>query len=92
MNKNDPLLKIRFVGKAVGSGKIPVTHLLRFLTNMNKALYRTGRVLTGEAESVRRGPQSRSIKEEVALDLTLLTHGSPSAVLGFERQDRKSVV
>ena len=86
MNKNDPLLKIRFDGKAVGSGKIPVTHLLRFLTNMNKALYRTGRVLTGEAESVRRGPQSRSIKEEVALDLTLLTHGSPSAVLGFERQ------
>lgn len=86
MNENDPLLKIRFDGKAVGSGKIPVTHLLRFLTNMNKALYRTGRVLTGEAESVRRGPQSRSIKEEVALDLTLLTHGSPSVVLGFERQ------
>ena len=86
MNKNDPLLKIRFDGKAVGSGKIPVTHLLRFLTNMNKALYRTGRVLTGEAESVRRGPQPRSIKEEVALDLMLLTHGSPAAVLGFERQ------
>ena len=59
MNRNDPLLKIRFDGKAVGSGRIPVTHLLRLLTNMNKALQRMGRVLTGEAESVRRGPQPR---------------------------------
>lgn len=92
MNKNHPLLKIRFDGKAVGTGKIPVTHLLRFLTNMNKALYRTGRVLTGEARSLRRGPQPRTIKEEVALDLTLLTHGSPAAVLGFERQPSETAL
>ena len=85
MNEHDPLLTIRFDGEAVGPGKIPVSHLLRFLTNLNKALQRTGRVLTGEAESVRRGPQPRGIKDEVALDLVLLTHGSPAAVLGFER-------
>lgn len=92
MSKSDPLLKIRFDGNAVGAGKIPVTHLLRFLTNMNKALYRTGRVLTGESESVRRGPQARSIKEEVALDLIMLTHGSPAAVLGFERQQSETAL
>lgn len=86
MNSNEPLLKIRFDGEAVGSGRIPVAHLLSFLANMNKALQRTGRVLTGEAESVRRGRQPHSIKDEVALDLTLLTHGSPAAVLGFERR------
>lgn len=86
MNNNDPLLKIRFDGEAVGPGRIPVTHLLSFLANMNKALQRTGRVLAGEAESLRRGPQPRSIKEEIALDLVLLTHGSPAAVLGFERR------
>ena len=86
MNTNDPLLKIRFEGQAVGPGKIPVAHLLRFLVNLNKALQRTGRVLTGEAESVRRGPQPHNIKEEVALDMVLLTHGSPAAVLGFERR------
>ncbi|MGK2915681.1 MAG: hypothetical protein ACSLE5_14755 [Porticoccaceae bacterium] len=85
MNSNEPLLKIRFDGEAVGSGRIQVAHLLSFLTNMTKALHRTGRVLTGEAESVRRGRQPHSIKEEVALDLMLLTHGSPAAVLGFER-------
>lgn len=91
MNRNDPLLKIRFDGQAVGPGKIPVAHLLRFLTNMNKALQRTGRVLAGDAESVRRGPQPRSIKEEVALDLVLLTHGSPAAVLGFERRQTQAL-
>lgn len=86
MNPTDPLLKIRFDGEAVGPGRIPVKHLLSFLTNLNKALHRTGRVLTGQAESVRRGPQPRSVKEEVALDLVSLTQGSPAAVLGFERR------
>lgn len=86
MNEREPLLKVRFDGEAVGPGKIPVGHLLSFLASMNKALQRTGRVLAGEAESVRRGRQPRNIKEEVALDLVLLTHGSPAAVLGFERR------
>lgn len=82
MNNDTPLLTIRFDGEAVGPGRIPVSHLLRFLGNMNKALQRTGRVLLG----VRRGPQPHDIKDEVALDLVLLTHGSPAAVLGFERR------
>jgi hypothetical protein len=84
MNDQEPLLKIRFDGEAVGPGRIPVSHLLRFLTSMNKALQRTGRVLLGEAESVRPGRQPDNIKDELALELVLLTHGSPAAVLGFE--------
>ena len=86
MNKQNPLLKIRFDGESVGSGKIAVSHLLRFLTNLNKAFQRTGHVLTDESESLRRGPQPRNIKDEVALDLVLLTHGSPAVVLGFDRR------
>ena len=86
MNEHDPLLKIRFDGKAVGPGKIPVSHLLRFLSNLNKVFQRTGRVLIGDAESVCRGRQPRNVSEEVALELVLLTHGSPAAILGFERQ------
>jgi hypothetical protein len=86
MTEKDTLLKIRLEGAAVGPGRIPVAHLLRFLTNMNKALLRTGRVLAGDADSVRRGPRPRSIREDIALDLVLLTHGSQAAVLGFERR------
>ena len=77
MNQRDPLMKIRFDGEVIGPAKIPVAHLLRFLTNLNKALQRTGRILTGEADSVHRGPQPRSIKGEVALDLVLLAQGTP---------------
>lgn len=85
MSERDPLLKIRFEGKAVGSGTIPVPHLLRFLSGMDKALQRTGRVLQGGTKSVRQGQPSKSAKQNVDLDLVLLTHGSPSVVLGFER-------
>jgi hypothetical protein len=35
---------------------------------------------------VRRGRQPDSIKDELALDLVLLTPGSPATVLGFERR------
>lgn len=86
LSLSDPLLTIRFDGEAIGPGRIPVAHLLRFLSNLNKALQRTGRIMAGESDSMRRGPQPRSIKEEMALDLVLLTHGSAAAVLGFERQ------
>ena len=92
MDNKEPLLKIRFDGEAVGPGRIPVAHLLRFLANLNKVFQRTGRVLMGEAQSVRRRPESRSIKDEVALDLVLLTHGSPAAVLGFERKQTQMVL
>ena len=86
MNTPEPLLKIRFDGKAVGPGKISVSHLLRFLPNLNKVLQRAGRVLQGERDSSRQGRPPQNIKVEVALDLVLLTEGSPSAVLGFERR------
>lgn len=86
MNPDDPLLRARLDGQAVGPGTIPVAHLVRFLTHLSKALQRTGRVLTGEAESIRPGSPPRSIKDEVALDLVLLTQGSPATVLGLDRR------
>ena len=92
MNKHEPLLKIRFDGVSIGPGKIPVAHLIKFLSNMSKALQRTGRVLLGDAESVHRGRQPRNVSEELALELVLLTHGSPATILGFERQQGQMVL
>ena len=88
MNEFNPLLKIRFDGDAVGPGKIPVSHLLSFLSNLNKALQRIGRFLQGDAYSVHRGQPPHNIKEAVELSLVSLTHGSPAAVLGFERRQK----
>jgi hypothetical protein len=86
MISREPLLKIRFDGNAVGPGRISVSHLLRFLKNLNKSLQRTSRVLSGEIDSTKQGRPLQNIKAEVALDLVLLTEGSPAAVLGFERR------
>lgn len=86
MNTNDPTLTIRFDGQAVGEARISVAHLLRFLGHMTKALRRTGHLLRGQASSLKKGTPERSLADEVALDLVLLTHGSPAAVLGFQRR------
>jgi tRNA A37 threonylcarbamoyladenosine synthetase subunit TsaC/SUA5/YrdC len=85
MKKKDPLLRIQFDGKAVGESRIPVSYLLTFLSNMEKAIKRTSRVLSGEASSLQKGRVPENIKKEIALDLVQITHASPSAVLGLER-------
>ena len=85
MSKLNPSLKIRFDGDAVEPGEIRVSHLLIFLTCLNKALRRTARLLQGDANSVRPGQPPRTIRKAVELSLVSLTHGSPAAVLGFDR-------
>ena len=85
MNERKHFLSIRLDGPSIGSSRIPVSQLLRLLTEFNKALHRVGRVLLGEADSSRKGRNQRSISAEVALDLVEITHGSPATVLGLER-------
>jgi len=87
MGANDPLLKIRLDGTTVGPGEIPVSALMRLLSNLTKAFQRTGRVLAGASDSVRRGQVPQNISAETDLNLVLLTHGSPATVLGFERKN-----
>jgi hypothetical protein len=92
MKDPNPFLKVRFDGKSVGAARIPVEHLLRFLGNFQKALLRSGMVMRGEEDSTRRGPRDKSAKDALGLDLVMLTEGSPSAVLGFERRTSDSDV
>lgn len=82
MNENRHFLIIRLSGRA---GRIPVSQLLRLFSELNKVLNRVGRVLLGEIDSVRKGRVQRSIKDETALDLVKISHGSPETVLGLER-------
>jgi hypothetical protein len=88
MNEHDhgPFLQARLEGESIGAGRIPVSHLLILLKDLNKAFYRSGLVMSGEADSVRRGARPKSVKDEIALDLVLLTHGSEATVLGFSRR------
>jgi hypothetical protein len=92
VNTLDHFLSIRIEGKSVGSGRISISHLLQLISQFNKALHRSGMVLMGQAESLRKGPTQKTIKEEIALDLVEITHGSPAVLLGFERSsDQQSL-
>ena len=85
-------LTVRFDGPAVSASRISVDQLILFLTGMNKALRRTNRVLHGYGHSVAKGRVPSTIEEEVALDFTQITHGSPAAVIGLERRTREPVL
>jgi hypothetical protein len=78
-------LNIRLAGNSIGRSRIPISHLLRLLTEFNKVMLRVGRILQGQSDSIRKGRTQSSIKDEIALDLVQITHGSPATVLGLER-------
>jgi hypothetical protein len=80
------LLSIRLEGEAIGEGRIGVPQLLRLLTQLNKVLLRSGQVLRGEVDSLRRGPKEKQLKDLIAFDLVKLAPGSPAVVLGFEHR------
>lgn len=81
-----PFLMIKVEGQSIGEERIPISHLVHLLEHFQKVLLRTGQVLMGESESTRKGRKSSKLREELDLELVLLTHGSPTTVLGFERR------
>ena len=86
MRSDEILLEVRLEGSAIGPGRIKVEHLVGLLTGITKAFLRCGQVLAGNVRSLRRGPKPRSLKDEIALELVKLSHGSIATVLGFERR------
>lgn len=84
-NKQHPLLMVELEGPGIGPGRMAVSQLLCVLENFGKVLLRTGQVLAGENHSTRKGPKTKRLKESIDLQLVLLTHGSPTTVLGFDR-------
>ena len=91
MNQKNPLLSVKLEGQSIGSGRIPIPQLLRLLTELNKVLLRSGQVLRGEIDSLRKGPKEKQLKEFIALDLVQITHGSPAVVLGFDRRQEETL-
>jgi hypothetical protein len=85
LSRRGALFSIRLEGKAIGEGRIGANHLIKLLTQLDKAFLRSSQVLHGTIDSMRRGPKEKNLKELLALDLVSLTHGSTATVLSFER-------
>ena len=86
MSELKPLLEIRFVGEAIERGRLPVAHLANFLDSWRKVVQRTGRVLRGEARSVRPGQPPQDLKSELEFELVTFGGERDSASLGLERR------
>ena len=80
------LLEIRFRGPAIERGRLPVAHLANFLDSWRKVVQRTGRVLRGEAKSVRPGQPPQDLKSELEFELVTFDGEGNSAILGLERR------
>ena len=80
------LLEIRFRGQAIERGRLPVAHLASFLDSWRKVVQRTGRVLRGEARSVRPGQPPQDLKSELEFELVTFDGEGDSANLGLERR------
>lgn len=86
MNEENSILEIRFSGDAVDRGRVPVAHLVTFLSNWRKVLQRTGRVLRGEAKSVRRGQPPQDLQAELEFEVVSLAGMGRGAVMRLERR------
>ena len=63
-----------------------MAHLANFLDSWRKVVQRTGRVLRGEARSVRPGQPPQDLKAELEFELVTFDGGGDSASLGLERR------
>ena len=73
-------LTIHLTGPAVSRHRLPLDQLTLFAEQLQFAVHRIGRVLSGEAVSLTRGPVPREVREACTLDLVAIRPGSLSLV------------
>jgi hypothetical protein len=87
VTKETAFFSIKLEGPDVKPGRIRLDDFLRLGQEMLRAVERVALVLQGSADSLRSGRRPEDIRASISLDLVQITHGSPSAVIRFERSD-----
>jgi hypothetical protein len=85
--EKNPFFTMKLEGPGVKPGRVRLEDFLRLGQEMLRAVERVALVLQGSAESQRVGRRPQDIRSAVSLDVVEVTHGSPSAVIRFERSD-----
>jgi hypothetical protein len=78
---------MKLEGPGVKPGRIRLEDFLRLGQEMLRVVERVALVLQGSAESQRAGRRPQDIRAAISLDAVEVTHGSPSAIIRFERSD-----
>lgn len=92
MTKKTAFFAIKLEGPDVKPGRVRLEDFLRLGQEMLRAVERVALVLQGSADSQKVGRRPQDIHAAVSLDLVEITHGSPSAVIRFERSPSQTIV
>lgn len=89
MNDQDVFFSMRLEGPDIKPGRVRLEDLLRLGQEMLRAVERVALVLQGTADSQHPGRRPQDIRAAISLDVVQITHGSPAAVIRFERSDNQ---
>ncbi len=92
MTKKTVFFAMKLEGPDVKPGRIRLEDFLRLGQEMLRAVERVALVLQGSADSQRAGRRPQDIRAAISLDVVEVTHGSPSAVIRFERSDTQLTI
>src|SRR5712692_10500725 len=87
MTKMNTFFVVKLEGPGVKPGRVRLDDFLRLGQEVLRAVERVSLVLQGSAESQRAGRRPQDIRSAISLDVVEVTHGSPSAVIRFERSE-----
>lgn len=85
--QDSAFFEIKLEGPDVRPSRIRLDDLVKLGQEMSRAIERVALVLQGSADSQRAGRRPEDIRAATSLDLIQITHGSPSAVLRFDRSE-----
>ncbi len=88
--KKEVPLRVRFHGPGVQEGRILLADLVKFGRQLQSAVDRVARVLSGESASLRPGRSPEHIRSACALEVVALEQGSFEIALDF-RRDRAAL-
>ncbi len=87
MNSENAFFSMKLEGPDIKPGRVRLEDLIRLGQEMLRAVERVALVLQGTADSQHPGRRPQDIRAAISLDVVEITHGSPSAVIRFERSD-----
>ena len=92
MTKRNAFFVVKLEGPGVKPGRVRLDDFLRLGQEVLRAVERVSLVLQGSAGSQRAGRRPQDIRSATSLDVVEVTHGSPSAVIRFERSEPQASI
>jgi hypothetical protein len=83
---------MKLQGPDVRPGRVRLDDFLRLGQEVLRAVERVGLVLQGSADSQRAGRRPQDLRAAISLDIVEVTHGSPAAVVRFERSQQQMAI